>query len=107
MSNEDILPSNDARIAQLEQVDFDAYFCSLYARRHTALPMRFRSVSIDGWSPDSARCHANVEYFVLHRQRLNHNIRAVRGWVIITEDECGRCLCRLGQTARCGQEADF
>ena len=45
-------------------------------------------VSHDGWSPEASKCHENVDYWV----KLNPHLKAVRGWMIVTEDESGRCI---------------
>jgi len=68
-------------------LNIETYFQSLYARRHSAARIRHRSVSIGDWVPERNRCHANVDHFV----KLNQCSKAVRGWMIISEDANGRC----------------
>jgi hypothetical protein len=64
------------------------YFAALHARRHGALPIRHRDVSVPGWSPQQNKCHDNVDFWV----KLNPHLRPVRGWMVLSEDASGHCL---------------
>ena len=64
-----------------------SYFAALHSRRHTAVSMHHRSVATDSWKPKPSQCHANVDCWV----GLNPPLRAVRGWMIVSEDQTGRC----------------
>ena len=63
------------------------YFAALYSRRSTARPMKHRAVATAEWSPKRNQCHKNVDYCV----SLYPHLKAIRGWMIVPEDECGRC----------------
>ena len=65
----------------------ESYFVALHSRRHTAVPMHHRTVATDTWKPEPSQCHANVDYWA----DLNSALRAVRGWMIVSENQTGRC----------------
>jgi hypothetical protein len=65
----------------------ESYFAALHARLPTALPMRHRKVVTHSWKPNRSECHANVDYWADH----NPPLRIVRGWMIVSEDQSGRC----------------
>jgi hypothetical protein len=68
-------------------LNVDAYFAALHARRYMGEWMLHRKVSRDGWSPKASQCHENVNHWV----SLNPALKAVRGWMIVSENESGRC----------------
>jgi hypothetical protein len=69
------------------KIDAKSYFASLHARRGAAERMIHQKVPHDGWSPETGKCHDNVNYWV----NLNPHLRAIRGWMIVSEDEF-RCV---------------
>jgi hypothetical protein len=69
------------------RTDVDNYFASLHSRRHAGKKMEHRKVSIRDWSPVPGQCHANVDFWVNHHPQL----KAIRGWMIISEDDLGHC----------------
>jgi hypothetical protein len=68
-------------------IDMEGYFAALHARRYRGEWMLHRKVSRDGWSPVTAGCHENVNHWV----SLNPELKAVCGWMIVSEDESGQC----------------
>lgn len=55
----------------------EEYVASICARRADAVVVPFVEVSADGWSPEIAKCHLNVDRWVV----LNPGCEAVRGWI--------------------------
>lgn len=55
----------------------EEYAASICARRAAAVVVPFVEVSADGWSPEVAKCHSNVDRWVA----LNPGCEAVRGWI--------------------------
>jgi len=53
------------------------YIASICARRDQAVQVPFVEVSPDGWTPEIAGCHPNVDRWV----KENPGCEAVRGWI--------------------------
>jgi hypothetical protein len=68
--------------------EVESYFSSLQSRLHQAEHMTRRKVGFEGWSPEPAKCHENVDYWISH----NPTLRPVRGWMLSQEVVSGRCL---------------
>jgi hypothetical protein len=68
-------------------INMEGYFAGLHARRYRGEWMLHRKVSGDDWSPEASKCHENVNHWV----SLNPELKAIRGWMIVSEDESGRC----------------
>lgn len=64
------------------------YFASLHSRLHEAEHMQRRRVEFEGWKPEPAKCHENVDFWV----SLNPNMKAVHGWMVISRYPDGRCI---------------
>lgn len=50
--------------------------------------MLCRKVSIGDWTPKPNECHANVNALCARDPQL----KAIHGWMIVSEDDTGRCL---------------
>ncbi|HEX4020420.1 MAG TPA: hypothetical protein VHX63_04685 [Acidobacteriaceae bacterium] len=72
----------------MTQVSAEDYFASLHSRLHEAEHMQRRKVESEGWKPEPAKCHENVDFWV----SLNPNIKAVRGWMVLPMGIDGQCM---------------
>lgn len=73
-------------MTQMSEVE--SYLTSLQSRLHQAQHMTRRKIGFEGWNPEPAKCHENVDFWV----RLNPNIKPVRGWMLSQGVVAGRCL---------------
>jgi hypothetical protein len=55
----------------------EEYEAAICARRHQAIYVPFRPVSIDAWTPGVAECHRNADTWV----KAHPDWEVVRGWV--------------------------
>jgi hypothetical protein len=73
-------------MTQMSEVE--GYFASLQSRLHQAEHMTRRKVGFEGWTPEPAKCHENVDFWVSH----NPSLKPVRGWILSQGVVAGRCL---------------
>jgi hypothetical protein len=71
-----------------QKSEVESYFASLQSRLHQAQHMRRRKVEFEGWKPESAKCHENVNIWVDH----DPSAKPVRVWMVTRMDEAERCL---------------